>query len=157
MLYTILATVCILLLLVFGAYHLGMFQKRSPYTDQTIGKAVTISNEWAVLTPDEMMKPTGDDQEIGLYLEEPFTHDLLGPPGVRMPDGSIILPEVELIDIEGNAYKLKFSGARGRKIISFTLWGQLKGREYRSVRLRAGKVFKCKEVLWTTTQWKYLT
>jgi hypothetical protein len=156
MIYTTLGAACLVVLLTV----LGMpiFQKRSLFVDQQIKGATTLSTEWIEITPDEPLKIVGDDQAVGIYLAEPFIHDIHDPRsgGVKLPDGSTVAPEIQIIDIEGNRFTLKYTGARGRKFIFYMLEDKLKGRVYRSVRVRAERTIECKGIYWTGFKWKYL-
>jgi hypothetical protein len=147
----ILAVGVAVLLVAFGACHFGMFQARSPWVDEKIAGPMTISTEWAEIRPEKPLKRTGDHQEIGLYVGEPFivVFDSLDSHGIRMPDGSIVSPEVQLVDTEGNTVTLKFSGARGKETISYRLPDEQKERQYRSVRIRAEREIQLKSVYWT--------
>lgn len=157
LLYLALAGVGVVVLLVaVGAKKNGAPRQNSLFNDQKVAGATSITNDWVEVAPDKPLKPEGDDQEVVLSLEEPFLHEHLGPDGVRTPDGSIVQPEVQLVDTEGRSIDLKFVGARGRQLIRFTLREQLKGREYRSIRLRADKEIRCKAVYWTAVRWEYL-
>ena len=158
MLYTIGIAACVVVLLAaVGAYCLTKRQRRSPFTDHTIASVTTISTEWLEITPEKPLKPEKDEQQVGLYLEGPFSSPLDAPDGVRVADASVVTPEVELVDTEGNVIRLEWSGTRGTRILSFGLLKKLGGREYRTVRIRADKPIKCKEILWTNIEWKYLS
>lgn len=93
------------------------------------------------------LKPERDEQALMLYLEEPYVADL-EMKGVHMPDGSFVKPEVQLVDLAGNTYTLEYYGLFGRKMIMFTLYEQLQGREYRIVRIRSEKSIRLKKVFW---------
>lgn len=149
MFYTTLAGCIVVLLVVFGAYDI--LQGPSPYIDRKIAGPTKISTEWVEITPSETLQPKGDYQEIGLSLADPYLLPLAARPsaGVRMPDGSSVVPEVEIVDTQGNSFTLKISGARGEKLIEYRLRGEQVGREYRTVRIRAEQEIQLKSVYWT--------
>jgi hypothetical protein len=132
---------------------IGLYQQRSPFLDREIKGSVTLSSEWIEIIPEQPLKPEREQQEIVLHLEEPFVGDFEAK-GVRLPNGSIIQPEVQLVDVAGNIHILKYYGFRGRKLIRFTLKGQLNGREYRSVRVRSEQPIRCKGIIWSCFYWK---
>lgn len=120
---------------------------RERFLDRTIKEDTTLTPGWAELTLETPLKPERDVQAVMLHLEEPYEADL-ELNGVRMPDGSLVKPEVQLVDTAGNTYSLKYYGLFGRKLIIFTLRDQLIGREYRTVRVRSDKPIRCKKIFW---------
>lgn len=149
MFYTALAGGLVLLLVFVGAYY--MLQTPSPYIDRKIAGPTTISNEWVEVTPNEKLAPKGDYQEVALGLAAPYIVPISDRPsaGVRMPDGSNVVPEVEIIDMQGNKFSLKISGTRGEILLEYRLRGDQVGREYRTVRIRAEREIQLSSVYWT--------
>lgn len=138
-------------LLFGGAYDCGMFQRHSPYVHQKISGPVTVSNEWTEVKPEEPLRLTGDYQEIGLYVEKPLTavFDSSTSGGIRTPDGSLIMPEVEVVDDNNKTFECKFSGAWGSNAIRFRLPDVRPNAEYKVVRIRADRLVQLDGVYWT--------
>ena len=139
-----------MLLILFGAYYL--LQTRSPYIDRKIAGPTTISNEWVEITPNETLEPKGDYQEVALGLAAPYIVPIKEDrplDGVKMPDGSRVAPEVEMIDVQGNKFTLNISGARGESLLEYRLRGDQVGRKYRTVRIRAEREIQLRSVYWT--------
>lgn len=149
MFYAVLATGTLVVVVVFAAYNYGVFQRHSPYVDEKISGPLTVSAEWEEIRPKNPLKRTGDHQEVGLYVAEPFSVVVESPRsyGVRMPDGSLVTPEVQVIDAEGNTITLKFSSARGKKTMTYRLPDNR--LEYRAVRLRAERQIRLDAVYWS--------
>lgn len=126
---------------------------RETFIDRTIKGPTTLNSEWLEIAVSPPLRPERDEHDIVLYLEEPFGRDLQAK-GVRLPDGSVITPEIQVIDLEGKAYDLRFVGMRGPQLIRFTLRGQLDGRQYAKVRIRSEKPIRCKEIFWSNWNWK---
>jgi hypothetical protein len=147
--YPALASVLVVLLILSGAYYI--FQTRSPYIDRKIAGPTTISNEWVEITPNKTLEPKGDYQEIGLRLAVPYVVPIGDKPsaGVKMPDGSKVVPEVEIVDVDGNKFTLKISGSRGDNVLEYRLRGDQVGRKYRTVRIRAEREIQLTSVYWT--------
>jgi hypothetical protein len=145
--YAVSIACVIVLLATLGGYHL-MFQ-RNPYIDRKVAGPTTVDSSWSEITPDEPLKPKGDAQEVGLYLEEPYKHELLGPDGVRMPDGSIVLPQVQIVDSDGNILELSFSGARGEQCIIYRIPKGQGKTSYQALRVRADREITLKSIYWT--------
>lgn len=125
---------------------------RDRIIDQTIRRDATLTSEWTEITPEKPLKTERQQQEIVLYLAEPFSGDFEAK-GVRLADGSIVHPEVQLVDTSGRTYDLKYYGFRGHELIRFTLKDQLKGKEFRTVRIRSEKPIHCKEIIWSYFNW----
>lgn len=141
--YYVLAIIGGALLLLTSALYGG----KDRFLDRTIKGETVLSPQWIEITPDSPLKAQRDVQAIVLYLEEPLVGDLAAG-GVRMPDGSIVIPEVQLIDVDGNIYTLKYQASFGKQLVLYSDWDNLKGREYRSVRIRADQSVRCKEIFW---------
>lgn len=133
---------------------MGIFQHHRPFLDREIMKDVTLTSEWLEITLEQSLKPEREVQMIALKLEDPYIADLERE-GVSIPDGSLILPDVQLVDQYGNVFDLKYGGLRGRKIIYFSNFNQLpKDRNYRTVRIRSEKPISCEKILWSCFNWK---
>lgn len=128
---------------------IGFYLFRSPFLDREIKGQVTISSYWLEITPDKPLKPERDVEEVELSLEPPFIGDFESHK-VRLPDGSLVLPEVQLIDQNGNTFNMKYRGFNGRMNIYFSNFDELpKDREYRTVRIRSEKPINCKKIYWS--------
>ncbi|HYV09784.1 MAG TPA: hypothetical protein VE980_02650 [Pyrinomonadaceae bacterium] len=117
------------------------------FLDRTIKGDTTLTQEWMEITPETPLKPERDVQAVMLYLAKPYEADL-EMKGVRIPDGSLVKPEVQLVDTAGKTYSLNYYGLFGRQLVIFTLRDQLMGREYRTVRIRSDKPIHCKQIFW---------
>lgn len=120
---------------------------RQRFLDRTIRGDTTLTQEWIEITLETPLKPECDVQAVMLYLAQPYEADL-EMDGVRLPDGSLVKPEVQLVDTAGNTYSLKYYGLFGRQLVIFTLRDQLMGREYRNVRIRSDKPIHCRKIFW---------
>jgi hypothetical protein len=117
------------------------------FLDRTIRDDTTLTPERIEITLETPLKPERDIQAVMLYLADPYEADLKTD-GVRLPDGSLVKPEVQLVDTAGNTYSLKYYGLFGRQLVMFTLRDQLMGREYRTVRIRSDKPIHSKKIFW---------
>jgi hypothetical protein len=82
-----------------------------------------------------------------LFLEKPYD-GTLRLEGVRLPDGSLVMPEVQVVDSEGTAHELELNRQFGTELLVFTIPQELKGKEFRQVRVRSEKPVNCKEIFW---------
>jgi hypothetical protein len=123
------------------------------FLNRTIKGNTTLTPEWIEITLDKPLKPSRDIQVVMLYLDEPYVGDFESN-AVRLPDGTLVQPEVQFVDTAGKTYPLKPYGFFGRKLIMFTLKDQLMGRDYRAVRVRSDKPIQCKEIIWRCFYWR---
>jgi hypothetical protein len=68
-----------------------------------------------------------DVKYVSIILEPPFEDDTLNG-GIKTPEGSIINPEIRLIDVDGKEYELRFAGSRhfqNNKYVNYKYDGKL--------------------------------
>src|SRR2546421_9523718 len=92
----------ITLVVAFIAYDI----LKSPYLDRDISGPITISSEWSELTPNKPLKADRDIQELTLDFGEPVTPNY-ETWSVSLADGSVTRPEAQIIDEQGNVFKLE--------------------------------------------------
>ena len=132
-----------------GAFLSGLFQRPSPFIDREVAGKQVLRSEWTEIKLDQPLKPVGDRQEIGLYLAEPFKMDLLDSLGVRVADGTLIVPEVELVTSEGRTVKMKCSGSRGEETLTYRLQDESVKQDYVRIRIRADREIPLEAIYWT--------
>ena len=132
-----------------GLFLLGLFQRPSPFIDRKVADQHVIRPDWVEIRLDQPLKPVGDYQEIGLVLLKPYEIDLFQPRGVRVPDGSLIMPEVELLTSDGRTIPMKYSGARGKTTITYRLKDESVKQDYDRIRIRADQEISLKAIYWT--------
>jgi hypothetical protein len=132
-----------------GALLSGLFQRPSPFIDREVAGAQVLRPEWTEIKVDQPMKPVGDRQEIGLYLAEPFKLDLMDPSGVRVADGTLVVPEVELVTADGRAMKMKCTGSRGEETLTYRLQDSSVKQDYVRIRIRADQEIRLEAIYWT--------
>lgn len=98
-----------------GSFLSGLLQRPNPFKDRKVAEHQVVSSDWTKIKLDQPLKSVGDYQQIGLVLAPPLELDLLGPLGVRVASGSLILPEVELLTAEGVTMRTRCSGSRGKQ------------------------------------------
>ena len=127
----------------------------NPYLDREIAGTVTISNEWLEIKPKEPLNPERKVQYIYVLTPQPFQPDNRSW-GIRFPDGSVVVPEVQLIDQYGKLYNLKASAfslkdrTRADVIsgIGFHTQDLPQDRVYTTVRLRSDKPVEVSRIIW---------
>ena len=79
---------------------LGICSGRQRFLDRTIRGDTTLTQEWMEIALETPLKPDRDVQAVILHLAEPYEADLKVD-GVRLADGSLVKPEVQLVDTAG--------------------------------------------------------
>jgi hypothetical protein len=130
----------------------GIYRFFHPYRDQQLAGATTISGNWLEITPKEPLRADRVVQEVVLYVDKPVTHprdswELI------LPDGSKVIPEVQLVDSDGLVYELKepttFTKPGSSEAFQRGFSTQLpNGKTFRTVRLRSDGAFTVSKIVW---------
>ncbi len=132
---------------------------------------LTIDDQWIELQAKTPLKADKTFQYVVLELEPPFKFDLLsdgrGPDkgkGILMPDGEVINPEIEVIDQNGNSFRLIYAGGTGAfRSSDDTKYGYPypnelpRDRFYSRIRIRSHLPIKVKTIYWfcdSSKDWK---
>lgn len=131
----------------------SIYRRLYPYLDREIMGPVTVFTEWLEITPKKPLVPERRIHEIFLKSAGGYEPDYKGW-GLRLPDGTVLTPEVQLVDQYGGVYQLKF-GVLDETGISFTFRDPVSHEEilptdrtYRAVRIRSSKPIKFSRVVW---------
>ena len=132
---------------------------KSPYLDREVAGSVTTSSEWVEITPKEPLRSQRQIQQIILYLKKPIKKDE-NSWKIVLADGSVVMPEVQLVDQHGNKFDLldpQFidpAALPGYIVRGFGIQDLPKGRVYTKVRIRSDKPFQISKVVWRCyNQW----
>src|SRR5437588_2998880 len=132
----------------------GVYRYFHPYFDRTISGPVTITPEWTEIVPKEPLKA---ERQINNFILVFDTSQLYEPNdntnGIRFPDGSVVTPEVQLIDQGGRSYTLTSIGvSRNGMVLRYENLPQ--NISYRMVRIRSDKPIKVSKIYWRCyNQW----
>jgi hypothetical protein len=141
--------VAVIIVIVFTLYR-----KSNPYLNRQIAGPVTIASEWLEITPEEPLKPEREIHEVILEFATPYEPDYQSW-GIRLPDKSLVIPEVQLVDQNGGTYKLRVT-ALDRDGIAFSVRDAVSHQEilpkdklYSTVRIRIDKSIQCSKIIWS--------
>ena len=125
----------------------------NPYLDREISGPVTLTPEWLDISPKPPLTAERQIQQVILTFAIPMQPEYRTW-GVVLSDGTIAVPNAQLIDEYGNVFDLKCSGL-DRGGIGFSSAQDLpKDRTYRSVRIKANKPIRLSNVHWKCwNQW----
>jgi hypothetical protein len=125
----------------------------SPYLDREISGPGFISTQWLDIVPKQPLTADRQIQEIIINFAERGAPEV-GSRGIRMTDGTVVIPEVELVDERGGIFTLR-AVAFGADSMGFSADRDLpKDRTYRSVKIKATKPIELSNIHWKCwNQW----
>jgi hypothetical protein len=140
-----------LVILVFLTY-IGIIVYINWPSDRPIAKDVRVSQEWIEIQIDPPLKPSHRSQSVNLRIAE-FQHDHNSNSSfdIRLPDGSVIAPEIELYEEDGNRFAMRHGGFSSKiyEDIVFRLSHDLPAdRSFTKVRIRSEVPFACEQIYW---------
>ena len=124
-------------------------------TDRDIAGATAITPQWLEIGPAPALKPSGKQSLVILELEGEYTPDFQAQM-LRFPDGSLGMPEVQLVDQQGHVFPLHFLMVHHRDRTGSNVMGGAgfgasdlpTDRSYGKVRVRSDKPMKCSKIIW---------
>ena len=124
-------------------------------TDRDIAGATAVTSEWLEIKPDPLLKVSSKTPLVILELEGDYAPDF-GSQKLRYPDGTLGVPEVQLIDDQGNVFPLHFLMAQHRDRSGSNAMGGAgfggsdlpRDRSYSKLRIRSEKPVKCSKIIW---------
>ena len=124
-------------------------------TDRDIAGATAITSQWLEIGPAPALKPSGKQSLVILELEGDYTPDFQAQM-LRFPDGTLGMPDVQLVDQQGNVFPLHFLMVHHRDRTGSSVMGGAgfgapdlpSDRSYVKVRVRSDKPMKCSKIVW---------
>jgi hypothetical protein len=124
-------------------------------TDRDIAGATAITSQWLEIGPAPALKPSGKQSLVILELEGDYTPDFQAQM-LRFPDGSLGMPELQLVDQQGHVFPLHFLMVHHRDRTGSNVMGGAgfgapdlpTDRSYGKVRVRSDKRIKCSKIIW---------
>lgn len=124
-------------------------------TDRDIAGPTAITSQWLEIGPTPALKPSGKTSFVILELEGDYTPDFQAQM-LRFPDGSLGMPEVQLVDQQGNVFPLHFLMVHHRDRTGSNVMGGAgfgspdlpTDRSYAKVKVRSDKPMKCSKIMW---------
>jgi hypothetical protein len=118
----------------------------NPYLDREIAGPTIISSEWLEIVPDQPLRTERQIQYLVLDVADPF-EPVYESWSLRLKDGSLVQPKVQLIDESGKVYDLT-SPALDEKGIGFRNSDLPQDRAYRTVLIRSDKPIHLSRIYW---------
>lgn len=145
--FLVIGVFCLISLAIFGiSTSINIYRWIfNPYLDQDIAGPVMLSSDWLEIVPKEPLRAERQIQYMILNFAEPVKADYMR---LRLPDGSLVVLEVQLVDQYGNIFNLR-SSALDETRMGFTSENSLpKDRVYRTVRIRSNKPINISRIYW---------
>jgi hypothetical protein len=139
----------------------GMIGWRLFYHESTrnivLAEDFQIMSEWKEVGTQNELQIEKDYNYISFQIEPPLEIWMDGADaskwGIKIPGGTVINPEIRIIDAEGKEYPLFFAGSRKAGADEFANYhyeGNLPiNRIYQKVRLRSDSPMTVKAILWS--------
>jgi hypothetical protein len=156
----ILVLLCLVGVLLFGmscSVYRGVF---SPELELPISGPITVSSAWSEIVPAKPLKAERQENAVMfdfatvLNEKDLVTENGVAKWGIRFPDGSVVMPEVQLIGQDGKAYPLTpdFFDSKG---VGFDMTDPSthldslpRDKKFRAVRVRCPKSIRFSRVYW---------
>lgn len=140
---TIAGAILMMILICFGAFLFSI--SRGPVKREISGPR-TLSQDWAeILLNPPLTHSPGQWCSMTFYVADSVSPDYESK-GLRLDDGSIVIPEVQLVDVNGNAHNL-VQNAVGPTSITFGFPSLPGTSEYKAVRMRSYKDLRCSRIV----------
>jgi hypothetical protein len=146
MFYIVAGLLCLLLLTAAALYRLNHHRT---FYERVFHGPLTVSAEWAVVSAEPPLRREREKQLLVIGLAEPYFSGL-SDWGVRVPDGTLVMPQVELIEGDGKAHALSFAGSFGRQKPFYESNDLPTGAEFVKVRIRCDSKVELNLLAWTT-------
>ena len=152
------ALLAIVALCVILVAALLLYRRMGPLltlTDRDVAGSSAITSQWLEITPVPALKPSGKTSLVILELEGDYTPDFPAQE-LRFPDGTLGMPDVQLVDQQGNIFPLHFLMVHHRDRTGSDVMGGAgfgapdlpTDRSYGKVRVRSDKPMKCSKIIW---------
>ena len=137
--------------LILGFYSYFYYSVKTMYITQTLAKDIEITSEKREIIFEKPLKARKQIQEIALSIEnyKPEIGD--AEMTIKLNDGTIREPRIELVDEDNNVHQLESSGQtfKGEEVfVRFREKNKSSGNiAYKAIRISSDKPFRC-DVYW---------
>ena len=119
-------------------------------SEQLVHGPLDLSSQWVQIRPDRPLQPLKEAQELILVVDSSqllSTNNSIDQ--VLLRDGSVVNPEIQLLDLDGNAFNAKVIKAPTPSRYENAIIGMSPGeRSYAQVRIRSDKPLHLSRVVW---------
>ena len=121
--------------------------------DRTIAKSLKVSNDWIEVPIEPPLNAQHRDQSVNLRIQDIDFHAGVTN-GVKLKDGTVLNPDIDLIDENGTILTLRPSGSVSKYYVDAVFKpvsetdGFASGRKFTKIRIRSDIPFECQSVYW---------
>lgn len=126
------------------------FSGRKLYHDTTLVEETPIGSQWIEIDVHGRSLIVRDNQMLGIVLKEPAVIDIESG-GLRIENGRVFNPTIQLVTVDNRVYDMIFRGARGVKIANYKF--SIKppdGESFTKVRIQSSNAIEAEKIIWTT-------
>ena len=129
-------------------------------SEVTVSGPVTISSEWAELTPRKPLVPAKQYQLILLEVDpsEALVVDNLHLEHIQLGNGIHLKPEIQLIDSQGNVFVAEVYRSPVPSYLDNSIVGNVESlpqdRKYTKVRVRSNAPVRLSRIIWYCSKMK---
>lgn len=140
-----------IVVLALGFYAYFNYAVKATHISQLLAKEVEITSDKLEITPETPLKPNKQIQEIALSIDG-YKPDIGNQDWtIKLNDGTIIEPKIELVDENNNIHPLKVIGQSFKAEEVLVRFREVnepsKNITYKLIRISSDKSFRC-SVYW---------
>lgn len=142
-------------ILVLGYFSLFVNSVKISGTTQSIGRNVEVASVWQEIKLAEPLNFNKRVQYLRVSIQDSHTMVTAGNTQITLGDGSVVNPEIELINSAGETYRLENSGSvNDDPKFSFANNVKPDDKVIKLVRIKSNANFVAKELVWVNMNLK---
>lgn len=131
----------------------------NPYLDRDVSGARVITPQWTEIDIINPLKVERQIQNIVIEVDPTIKSSLPASMGLLLPDGKVVVPQIQLVDLDGKVYDLSLTHQSGP--LSFespskapwptgfsTTQPLPRDKVFKAVRIRSDLTFRCARIYW---------
>lgn len=152
-------------LLAAAFYGLIVYLQYDFSNEQVVTTDILVTESWTDIVPESPMNVSKQIQTVYLEIKGyKLDNHQAASWEIKLPDGTVIKPELQLIDGSGNTFILEHGSHLLRQdvdLIGFSITANNGGntkipddRTYTKLRIRSDKPFRCSKIIWSNRNLK---
>jgi hypothetical protein len=116
-----------------------------------IAENIAVTGEWAEITPSRPLNASHRSQYLNLRIANFDAHSSPNISEIKLPDGRVVKPEIEIYDEDGEMRNMRHSGFVRKYFdgVVFRPSGDLSSdKRYTKIRIRSDVPFTCEGIYW---------
>jgi hypothetical protein len=123
-------------------------------SEQIVSGPVSLSSQWTEFVPQKPLRPLKQSQEIVLDVDpsEGLVEDNLHLERIQLSNGSLLLPQIQLVDSQGKVFDAEVSRYPVPSLYKNGISGYVsnlpRDREFTKVRVRSDSPVRLSRIVW---------